>query len=867
MPSLEEIIKSHATLLAIDNGLRSPDLPDQMATIEKFATYLRDNPFPVFVNTAVIRICEIFRDSASNALRLCIVRVMGECSAELGLVFSKEEVARRILIVSHANDPLARSLTLQMLAKFSSILAENKQVHHLIVTSIDSEEPQERAAAIVATNAYASVSKEFSHTAFEKLRVLLSSSAVSPAIQIRLVGVFASMNADVDVVMKLFALAEQILREAYNQQLMYALIAALTSLACKCKFVIPDFLTFLLERLKTFHENHENRVLCVMILRNIKSLVTGAHMFNNAQVCDLCDIGEKLNDAEARSAWLSALVRLTAQNVNKVNQTISEYCSRWGFMLSDSNSKSRLLALHLFVNLFSQNPSPIVASLLQCTFIAHLNNVSEENAEKLYRLLTVFVRQQSCPASIVDSLIEAVIRDNVPLSSDSFLKVLQFLVASAETHPHLYSRLSQWAAGNLTAAIDFSNITLYACLVYPPLGDLSALRQDHLSCWGSDPWTLYLVARAAMRNGHSKQVALPILEEIQKERKTFQTRLWLSALRDICCAAISDFTVAALDDSFSKYNRAFFSLSTLSACRDSERYFCFARDFTRCISSVLSVIRSVLVAANTTVSMAGDPLSPHIRSRFSMQLMQCSTKMNSCRDLWVDLYRNCFDADDDTLLTLDLYCSLCAILGSALLLFVQEYPLPSVGVPSPFGCSVVNSRLRVSIVWARSQLEKLDSVPFDKRFHSKNIAHLLEVLAHLTLHPVCIPRFFFQQLKCTQIKLNISPKPRDNDPSIMVLSTQKVPITVEGAVDSPDVSSIETIVINATAKFDKKSVKDYSQRQLVALRDEKFFKAQFLLSFPQNCTMEFSLEFMDKETKRRWQSTARAELSISVADR
>lgn len=53
---------------------------------------------------------------------------MGECSTELRLVFSNDEVARRILKVSHSNDPLARSLTLQVLAKLASVVAENKQV-------------------------------------------------------------------------------------------------------------------------------------------------------------------------------------------------------------------------------------------------------------------------------------------------------------------------------------------------------------------------------------------------------------------------------------------------------------------------------------------------------------------------------------------------------------------------------------------------------------------------------------------------------------------------------------------------------------------------------------------------------------------
>lgn len=53
---------------------------------------------------------------------------MGECAEELKLVFSNEEIARRILKVSHSTDSVARSLTLQMLAQLAPIVAENKQV-------------------------------------------------------------------------------------------------------------------------------------------------------------------------------------------------------------------------------------------------------------------------------------------------------------------------------------------------------------------------------------------------------------------------------------------------------------------------------------------------------------------------------------------------------------------------------------------------------------------------------------------------------------------------------------------------------------------------------------------------------------------
>lgn len=151
----------------------------------------------------------------------------------------------------------------------------------MVVTSIDSEEAQERLAAIVATEAFVGVSRlfrilsftsklsylnkasefcinfgnssigsyfkvffltfrSFSQTVFEKLCVMFLSPLVSPMTKISLVGVFANMQADVEIIMKVFALGERIFNEAYNQQLILALIKSLTTLAVSCKFAVSE---------------------------------------------------------------------------------------------------------------------------------------------------------------------------------------------------------------------------------------------------------------------------------------------------------------------------------------------------------------------------------------------------------------------------------------------------------------------------------------------------------------------------------------------------------------------------------------------------------------------------------------------------
>ncbi|KAK6103832.1 hypothetical protein QQG55_14005 [Brugia pahangi] len=850
--------RSHMTLNTLEKGLRSRALNEKMATIVNMTTFLRENPFPFFVNAAVLRLCEAFRDEC-NELRLCIVRVMGECSSELRLVFSNDEVARRVLKVSHSNDPLARSLTLQILAKLASVVAENKQVHHLIVTSIDSEEAQERLAATVATEAFVGVSRSFSQTVFEKLCVTFLSPLVSPITKIGLVGVFSNMQGDVEIIMKVFALGERILNEAYNQQLILALIKSLTTLAVSCKFAVSELLTLLIEKLKI---SKENRTLCVAILYNIKRLSSAAHMLTESHMHDLLGFGDTLTDDLMRVYWLITLVRFTSQNIHKITATLSDNIAHWTYLLSSRNADVRLAALHLYINVYKYSREANIVSALKSSFIISLPTIKPQDSEKFYRLLTAFICDDSCPRETVDAVVDALLTAVLP--NFSALHMLQFLVAAAETHSYLYSRLRVWSISKLNENTNLTKLTLFSCLVYAPLSDVTGLPKNHLDFWGSDPWVLYLVARSAMRNGHWKLVALPILEVIHKKVKSFQTRMWLTALRDICCASLSEFTVFALEKSIENLNGARLSLSALCSSRESLRYFMFPLRFVDCLCSMYAALRSFLVIVNTNLLLNDKP-ALFIIKRVSIRLQACALRMHKCRDMWLDLYKHCFDADTNTTTFVELYAGMCALFSAALQLFAKQQPLSPLSISSSSHYSLANKRLRTSLLWAKGEIEKLDTIALEKRLTKKKLKFLVDTFGYLCNLPICIPRFFFQQLKYTQIKLNVLPQPGPTETAVGVSSNQKVPISIEGAIESSHAFSVDAVIVKAVAKFAKGASNDCSQLQTVIPQEGKFFNAQFLLAFPQSCTMEFSVNFLDKETKRLWESGVTAELKIHVS--
>lgn len=77
---------------------------------------------------------------------------------------------------------------------------------------------------------------------------------------------------------------------------------------------------------------------------------------------------------------------------------------------------------------------------------------------QFFRLLTAFVCDDSCPRETVDAIVDVVL--SAAILGDSVIHVLQFLVAAAETHSHLYPTLSTWAVSKLNEDADFSKLTV-----------------------------------------------------------------------------------------------------------------------------------------------------------------------------------------------------------------------------------------------------------------------------------------------------------------------------------------------------------------------------------------------------------------------
>ncbi|VDK56051.1 unnamed protein product [Anisakis simplex] len=553
----------------VDKGLYAETLGEKMELLVNLKTLMSNTRIPYFINAAVLRLLEAFRIDDS-ALRRFIIQILNECTDELAVVYSKTEITRRLLRFSYSNDSLKRAYNLRLLATLAAVISDSKRVHHLIMKSVDCESRDERAAAVVAMNAFAAASKRFSEMTLRKIEEVINSPQCSLRLKVYVVRVIANLHNDDETIVNAIDICEKILFKTPNKYIAFNIIQSVTSIVQKRRITMPRLMDVLLRYHKA---SADGRSLRMVILESIKRLSPAADLFSNAV------------------------------------------------------------------------------------------------------------------------------------------------------------------------------IQLFARLIYAPGVNIDEISLDRSSIWGKNAWTNYLVARTAMRNGHLRSIALPILESIEFSDERFdklspyfkaantENRLWLSALKSICKAAIGEFKVSELENAISNYDHAVCTLEMLCVKKTWWHCFWFCERYVNCLRSTLAVLRRVLVTRNFTSL----PLSVGAPSK---QWKTCATNMVECYDKWHCLLRECYDADADTITSLDLKCFECSLMCAALMWLVEEDSQlcfdSCLELFASVCTSAVNNYHRELLEWAKGELDRLKNanIPLEKR-----LSNQIAVMNHVASELLGIARF------------------------------------------------------------------------------------------------------------------------------
>ncbi|MCL4126926.1 UNVERIFIED_CONTAM: hypothetical protein GTU68_042489, partial [Idotea baltica] len=96
----------NTALFELDRGLKSTQIGEQCEAISRFPALFEKYPFPILINSALLKLAEVFRQEipGSNFVRVCVVEVIETCGKHLDKLINIEEFLSRITAVMHSND-------------------------------------------------------------------------------------------------------------------------------------------------------------------------------------------------------------------------------------------------------------------------------------------------------------------------------------------------------------------------------------------------------------------------------------------------------------------------------------------------------------------------------------------------------------------------------------------------------------------------------------------------------------------------------------------------------------------------------------------------------------------------------------------
>ena len=284
-------------------------------------------------------------------------------------------------------------------------------------------------------------------------------------------------------------------------------------------------------------------------------------------------------------------------------------------------------------------------------------------------------------------------------------------------------------------------------------------------------------------------------------------------------------------------------------------------------------------------------MTPQIR-KVIKQLEQCSSS-------WVQLSRSSFDADHQSLTLISLQQQTLSSLATWIEMVILKSTLqgdiyldtdiefvPDLSTVTRDQLTVELSGIISNIETVAAAFHALDNnpSPLAKPISHLHTSCLTEVVAKITSHPLPYPRFFFQSLQQTRIKLQVSPQPKTSGEPVAVNTSQFLAVKVEGVIQRSkhsDRSQVSGVVVQLHssiqkgqgAKLESNSKNDASMLSNNLEQDVEphndFFVSQFLVPFPTPGLYTVSIDTLWRDqVGKTWRTGAKCSMTVkSFEDR
>ncbi|TWW68712.1 Integrator complex subunit 7 [Takifugu flavidus] len=882
----EQELDANSALMELDKGLRSGKLGEQCEAVVLFPKLFQKYPFPILINSAFLKLADIFR-LGNNFLRLCVLKVTQQSEKHLEKILNVDEFVKRVFIVIHSNDPVARAITLRMLGSLASIIPERKNAHHSIRQSLDSHDNIEVEAAIFAAASFSAQSKytDFAAGICNKVSEMIQGLDTPVDLKLKLIPMLQHMHHDASLASSSRDLLQHLVSSYPSTPMVIVTLHTFTQLAASSLIDIPKQLQLLLQYLK----DDPRKAVKRLAINDLKLLAKKApHLWTRENTQTLCECALTSPYIILKLGMMAVLSTLSG------TIAIKQYLSN---MTGSPSIPPRLSDLVKLAQECCYHSNLAVAA----HGVIVLSNIVISCPEK------DIVQLEQDTVLGVESLLMLCSQDNSPSAQAALKTGLTSLVKLLKSRPHLSQPAVEFLLGQLHLSCDSSRVlmchSLAAIATHLPvlgdgmLGDLVDLykvasysstdkqqellvslatvifvaSQSSLSAEVqsvikeqlenvANGWTVYRIARQASRMG-CHEFSSELYQSLRTRVASEHFYFWLNSLREFsqaeqCLSLVTDGdysgAMSAIAEALRSYQKGIASLTAASTPLSPLTFQCeFIKlriDTLQALSQLICTCNSLKTspppAIATTIALnSGNDLQRC--GRIAVQMKLCMDEFRSLAARYADLHQASFDADYATLRNVELQQQSCLLVSHVVEALILDPHTASFQEYGPLGSVQTHSEYERRMMSVFSHvLEEVEGLT--KKHPPVSFLHtgcLCDAVIALLKVPLSFQRYFFQKLQSTSIKLALSPSPRTPSEAIPVQNTQQLTLKVEGVVQHGSTPGlfrkIQSVCLNVTSVLQSKTGPDYkialdTKTNEIEQRVEPhndYFSTQFLLNF------------------------------------
>ncbi|CAG9865045.1 unnamed protein product [Phyllotreta striolata] len=903
---------ANSALTELDKGLRSNKVGEQCEAIVRFPKLFERYPFPILINASLLKLADVFR-FGNNFLRLCVLRVCQQSDKHLDKVSNVDEFVKRIYSVIHSNDPIARAVTLRIFGAVAAIIPERQQIHHCIRSSLDSHDNVEVEAAIYGAVRFAAQSKSFAISMCNKVSDMIQRQSTPANMKLKLIPILQYMHHDTNTAAMVRSLCIELLPGYPAQEFVLVTLMALTKLASATLVDIPSQVNLLLNYLK---EDPRWEVKSKALEHLYELAGPGAHLWPPGSIDNIIEFVLQSKHKRILSPALDVLQVLVESPImchehRSSGSKLRELCSNHCYSPEPKIAAqaigilSQIFCYCYRENLETDGEEEVISALE--TLILLLTCIKGKHSVQLKTVLKCAIRLCEAKHQYCEVFVELLGTRIQDIDSDHTLIICEVLGAIGSLKPETLIPLIDTILNLLDALrmvatptkLQIQMKTMLCTLVFQTLSGYkwSDAAYDGIInvVNGNNLWANYCIARAAMRYGHHK-VASYIFTGLTEQVSSEHFHFWLMCLKELSeaesqlCPQAAAPLINRLDAAIIHYNKAVAALKAASTPQHNllfqAEYMKIRAEYLQCLLQLIYTCNSLCVVPSPAIaaSIVQNTRDEYQRHGYvTNQLRKCVKDFKNCGDMHWKLYQASFDADPGTLENMQILQQMCVLLEKC----VESLCVSGAKIKEEhieFGSKNTRLESQQLVKACKSALQIVQNIKEDTAsvMITHNQVEVLKKAVEITVNAsLPIPRYFFQTLQFTSVKLAVSPQPRVLGELISVQSGSQLAVKVEGVIQHgarPGLfRKIKEVVITVTSQLQSnpknKEVIDSKILEQVAVLTQTvtphkdFFTAQFLLAFPRGGQYLLSIEAsVVDELCNTWKTGPKSSLTVKVPE-